>query len=306
MVVTLILKSRTEPKELMTFRLLNKRMNLTNEDKQYYQALQKGYEGEVMFDEILHELQGDWYILNDLLFSVNNNTFQIDTLIITSDVVYIFEIKNYEGDFYYNSGRIFTLKHIEINNPVHQLNRSRYLLQQLIHHLGYHLKVEASVVFIHPHFMLYRAPLDQPFIFPPQLKPYLKNMAANTSHLNEKHRLLAKKLLSLHKDSSPFTQLPKYRFDELKKGITCLKCDSFSVTVDDQYCSCNRCGFKESIKDAVIRSVEEYVLLFPERKITTSAIYEWCKIIPSRKRITNILVKNYKKVGSRRWTYFEK
>ena len=38
---------------------------------------------------------------------INNTTFQIDTLIIISETIYFFEVKNYEGDYYYESDRLY-------------------------------------------------------------------------------------------------------------------------------------------------------------------------------------------------------
>jgi hypothetical protein len=38
--------------------------------------------------------------------------------------------------------------------------------------------------------------------------------------------------------------------------------------------------------------VEEIKLLFPEKKITTNNVYEWCKIVESKKTIRTILNEN--------------
>ena len=94
-------KSRSESAELLILRSLNSRMNLPAKDKQHYFNLQKGFEGEIQFDSVTAKLQLECYILNDLLLKQNNTTFQIDTLIILSETIYLFEVKNYEGDYYY-------------------------------------------------------------------------------------------------------------------------------------------------------------------------------------------------------------
>ncbi|NWN98509.1 hypothetical protein NST54_16470 [Caldifermentibacillus hisashii] len=62
---------------------------------------------------------------------------------------------------------------------------------------------------------------------------------------------------------------------------------------------------EEKIESAVLRSVDEFRLLFPERKITTKAVQEWCNIIENSGRVYKILKKNYKTLGKNRWIYFE-
>ena len=97
----LLLKTRTEPTELVLLRLLNQRSQLSKDDQQNYFKLKKGYEGELMFDSLIEKLEIECLILNDLLLKVNNKTFQIDSLLIRNNQIQIFEVKNYTGDFYY-------------------------------------------------------------------------------------------------------------------------------------------------------------------------------------------------------------
>jgi hypothetical protein len=99
--------------------------------------------------------------------------------------------------------------------------------------------------------------------------------------------------------------LPEYEYGQLSKGITCTQCRSLSVAVEGRKCVCWGCGHVEGTETAVLRSVKEFKLLFPDRKITTNEIHEWCKVIDSKKRIRGVLEKNYKKVGVHQWTYYE-
>ena len=296
-------KSRAESNELLILRALNTRMTLSNKDKQYYFNLQKGYEGEVMFDSFIEKLQCECLILNDLLLKINNTTFQIDTLII-SDTIYLFEVKNYEGDYYYESDKLYKKPKSEMINPLHQLSRSESLLRQLLQSLGFNLPIEASVIFINSEFTLYQAPLNKPFIFPTQIKRYLRKLNDHPPKLKERHKILADQLIALHIENSPFTQLPSYEYDQLQKGITCLECHSFSIYVEGKYCVCMECGHKELVPAAVMRSVKEFKLLFPNQKITTNVIHDWCRVVESKKRIKSILEKNFKIIDINRWSYF--
>lgn len=296
-------KKRTVPKELQVLDALSNRMELSDKYKQYLHHLQKGYEGEVMFDSLVKDLPDDCLILSDLLLQMNNNTFQIDSLII-SDAIYLFEIKNFEGDYYYENDRIYIKPSLEISNPLTQLSRSESLLRQLLQTSGFNLPINASVVFINPEFTLYQAPVGKPIIYPTQLKRLLQQLNSSTKRLTKRHHSLAKKLTALHQKDSPFSKIPKYNLDELQKGIHCTNCRSFDMELSGMYCKCANCGETESIDNAALRNIAEIKLLFPEIKLTTTAIYEWCQLI-TKKRITRILKQNFNLVSSRRWTYFE-
>ncbi|TCP29071.1 nuclease-like protein [Scopulibacillus darangshiensis] len=298
-------KSRTESEELLILKALNTRMTLSDKDKRYYFSLKKGYEGEVLFDSMTEKLDCDCLILNDLLLKFNNTLFQIDTLIILSDALHFFEVKNYDGDYFYEQDRLYNKSKSEITNPLNQLGRSEALLRQLLQSLGFKIPVHSSVVFINPEFTLYQAPLGKPFIFPTQINRFLKNLNTTSLKLNRKHKLLADKLISLHIKTSPFKQLPTYDYDQLKKGITCAKCNSFLLSVEGRKCVCMECDHEESVDAAVMRSVAEFKLLFPKQKVTTNIIHEWCKVVGSKTRIKRILEKNYKMVGIHQWTYYE-
>ncbi|MEW8986236.1 MAG: nuclease-related domain-containing protein, partial [Bacillus sp. (in: firmicutes)] len=88
------LKTRCESEELLKLRYLNRRMTLSENDKTYYLAKEKGYEGELIFDSHIHSLTDNFIALNDLLFEVNNQHIQIDSLMIKQNTIYPFEVKN--------------------------------------------------------------------------------------------------------------------------------------------------------------------------------------------------------------------
>lgn len=194
----MLYKPRTSPKELIILELLNKRMELTSKEKQYYFSRKKGYEGEKMFDTSTEKLQCDCLILNDLLFEVSNTTFQIDSLIMMSENIYFYEVKNYEGNYYYQSEKLFKIPKREVVNPLNQVSRCESLLRQLLLSLGYNPRIDASVVFINPEFTLYQAPMDKPIILPTQVKSYIETLNTITSKLTIRHKKLADQLVALH------------------------------------------------------------------------------------------------------------
>ncbi|WP_188655466.1 nuclease-related domain-containing protein [Pontibacillus salipaludis] len=297
-------KPRTKPPHLAILENLQKRMLIPSKSSNDYTRWLKGYEGEQRFDQLIELLAEESYILNDLLLKKQNTTFQIDTLMITSEKIYLFEIKNYEGDFLYKEDKFYRLPNTEILNPLHQLERATALLGQLLKPLGHTLPIEGYVVFIHPHFHLYQAPLTPPLIFPTQIKPFLDQLKPSFP-LTPYHERLAEELNALHLTESHSTEIPTYAFDSLKKGINCLECFSFSIQVQGHHCLCGSCGAIEAYGDAVLRSVDEFKLLFPEEKLKTQLVYEWCGKLGSDKRIRRVLQKHFTMKSHNQWTYFE-
>ncbi|MCU9613048.1 NERD domain-containing protein [Caldibacillus lycopersici] len=302
----MILKERIESVELQIMRYLMNRVNLTEKEKYHYLNLEKGFEGEIKFDQLIENLQEEKYIINDLLLEVNNSFFQIDTIIILQGVIHFFEIKNYEGDYYLDSEKLYSVKTSrEYKNPIIQLKRTETLFRQLLQNLNQNFLVEGHVLFINPEFTLYQAPMDQPIILPTQIKRFFQDIKKMPSKLHDGHRKLAQQLISLHQPNYPFTSIPSFNYEQVRKGITCVNCNSFSLLTKGWKCICSECGQEELISKAVIRSVEEFKLLFPTEKITTNAIHKWCKIVQSKQRIGYILGKHFKKVGNHRWSYYE-
>ncbi|WP_226644395.1 nuclease-related domain-containing protein [Mesobacillus subterraneus] len=302
----MLLKKRSESKELVVLRYLNTRMELSAKDKFQLSNLEKGYRGEIEFDVLTEKLSEERYIIDDLLLQVNNSYFQIDKVIISGGLIHLLDVKYHEGDFYLESDKFFSVKSgREYKNPVIQLKRSETLFRQLLQNLKLNYLVQASVVFNNPEFTLYQAPMDLPIILPTQINRFLKEINDTPSKLDENHKILANKLLSLHNDKNPYTNLPEYNYEQLEKGMHCRACGSFNTSIKKQHLVCGKCGNSERAENAIIQQIEEFKLLLPEVKITAQSIYEWCNIDINKRRITRVLKKYYKAAGTTSDTYYE-
>ncbi len=303
----MIIKTREEPLELKLLRYLNNRMNLFDKEVNYLISLEKGYKGEEKYDEWLKKyLIGEWIVINDLLLNYNKNVFQIDSLLVSSKKIYLFNVKNYEGDFYVESDRWYSPSGSEIKDPLLQLNRSETLLRQFLVDLGIGTQIESLLIFINPEFHLYQAPLKLPAVFPSQLNRFMNKLNLSTSKLRFRDIEFAKRLVTFHREDDPYSRLPDYSFDKLKKGIICAGCNSFFGKCSYNTLVCSKCGFIEDVVSAVMRSVEEYQLLFPDKKITMNSIHEWCEVITSKKAIRRILKKEFRQLGHGSSAYYVK
>lgn len=302
---TMILKYRYESDELKMMNLLEHRMEFTEKEKHRLFKLRKGYEGEVKYDEWMQGLEIEHLTVNDLLLEVNETTFQIDSSLIAQNTLYIFEVKNNEGDYYYEEERMKKLDGTEINDPLLQLERTTSLLRQLLKSLGFHLEINSFIVFINPEFTLYQAPKNPAIILPSQLNRFMKKLNKKQSKLNSMHNKLAEKLMALHKVDNPYKRIPVYEYEKLKKGIVSRGCHCFLDTVVKRDLVSSHCGKHEKMDEAVLRSVEEIKLLFPEKKITTALVYEWCNGAVPLKTVRRILNANFVSIGERHTRHFQ-
>lgn len=297
----MIFRPRPEKQELILLHYLKDRMEFSYDEVLTYTNLVKGYEGELKSDFRLRDLTDEWLVLNDLLLEYNGSKFQIDTLIIAYEKIYLLDVKNYEGDHSIKGDKWHMPSGKPEKNPLHQLERCETLLIRFLHDLGFHFPIESYLIFINPEFHLYTTSIHPEIIFPTQLNRFLEKLNANPVKLNKKHFQLAEQLNARNIVESHYKRLPPYTYEHLKKGIICPNDKSFYT---DETLICKKCGCIEDVEAAVLRSVKEFTLLFPDKKITTDSIHDWCSIIKSKKTIRRFLAKNFKLIRHGRSSYY--
>lgn len=311
MIMTTIIKERNmhmaiTPLELTALSYVQPRMNLSNVDRVRLRNLRKGYEGERKLYAMLEEnLPPNYLILTDLLLKQHQTEFQIDLLLIGNDTLYPLEVKNYEGDYVIQGDNWYAAQsQHEIRNPLHQLKRSELLLQQFLKTTSFRFSVESHIIFVNPAFSLYQAPLDIPAIFPTQINQFIKRLQSSPFNQTARHQELAAYLTNQNLARSSREKLPDYHYEKLRKGIVCASCTQFMERVNRKYVICRSCEQTETTEFAVKRSISEFTTLFPNKKITTRIIHEWCGIIESKKVIQRILKKYYRPIGVKNHTYY--
>lgn len=301
------MKPLTKPKELGIYRLLNCRMELSEKEIQHLSNLEKGYAGEVLFSQYLEPLAENNTILFDLLFEQNQTVFQIDAVLLMSDQIYLFEVKNYYGDFFLDGDVLRTISGNEVKSPILQVKRSESLMRRMFSEMGISSKLQYYIVFTNPEFTLYGAPASLKAIFPTQIKRFIGNLLAKPAQITTQQEKLAMKLLDRHLVDSPYTRIPEYEFGELRKGVVCRGCGSFDTEVlSRKKLLCRNCGKTEIPEVAILRSIDDYRLLFPSGQITTNIIYDWSDGKYSKKMLWNLLSKKFNKKGSGVSTFYEK
>ncbi|TVP92989.1 nuclease-related domain-containing protein, partial [Alkalibacterium sp.] len=246
-----VLKEREKSKLLKGLNILDNRLELNETDKRYLINLQKGFNGEQFFDASVRKVMDkEVIILNDLFLRNKGISFQIDSMILTSDTLFVFEIKNFSGKYIRNSDGFSTVKGYEVANPLIQLSRMESFVHQLLNEWKIISKVEANVLFIDPSFSLYNARIEDPIILPNQLEEYLESINRKSKVLNREQYYLANNFIKLHENEVPHErQLPYYSYEELKKGLSCKSCGSFNMLITQRSCYCKSCFNKSSVEE---------------------------------------------------------
>lgn len=287
-------KERVESTELRILKSLGARVQLDAPDVKQLDILLKGWKGEEEFDQWVNTIDNDRHILNDLLLSHQGTIFQVDSLIFSGTTLYLFEIKNYQGDFYIQGDAWYTFSGNEIKNPILQLKRTENLMRQLLKEHGFEVRIEANLIFVNPEFCLFQAPKNLPIILPGQMPRFREKLLNQNSPIKQSHSNLAKKLVSLHMKEDPFPRNYYYPYEKLQKGLICPYCRGFYQQIQHSFLLCAICGERQTLEDAVIGAVEEIKLLFAGTAITTPLLLDWCRIIKDRRTIQQILIKHFR------------
>lgn len=300
----MIYKERFMPEELEIFKALKDRVDFSMKDHKRFMNMLRGYEGEQLFDEFTRDLACECYQLNDLTLKHIDTVFQIDALLITEEKLLLYEVKNYHGEFSLDGQKLLKLPKFEVVNPLNQLGKMTSVFKQLLHQLGMNFKVESHVIFVNPEFTLYQARKADPIILPTQIKQHFQTLNESPSQLSPHHKRLADKLVELQLDESPYRQLPTYNQSQIRKGILCSTCRSSKIFVDKNHVVCRVCNQKESLNSALTTLVKDFKLLFPDRKLTTTSLFEWSGGVLLKSRIAYYLKSNYERRGNNRGTYY--
>ena len=291
----LIKKQRNKPELLKALELLDRRMTLPYREKQHLSTLSKGYQGEVIFDTLVErQLSCEAIILNDMSLVVGNTPIQIDSLIVTSDTIYLYEIKNYEGNYTSQSGQFRTDSGQDIVSPAGQLNRTTTVFKKLVSQWDQTITIVPNVVFVNSAFFLYEAKKEDPFIFLPQLLSHFNSITRRSDILPTKNYHIADRLLDESQKELPYQRkLPLYEFKDLKKGLTCSCCGSFDLENSSKMSHCCLCGNTASLNELILSEVQAFKFLFPREQLTCNVIHEWCGGVLSKRRIRAVLNTEY-------------
>ncbi len=279
---------REMPKNLKIALALSGRKFFTENERWQYKNELKGFtQGECPFDQFTCKLNSDIKVLNDITLS-DGKTCQLDTLIVTDQEIFLLDMKFYNGPLSFENGRIFVNGNMTVNDPLHQLDRAKNLLESKLAYYKLNIPVTAKLVFMNPNMVFYGNNPDLPILLYPQIDGFLDEICVWDSQHTEK---IARLLLSFDSEENPYEIVHriKYDYESLRKGIRCEKCNSLDLNINFRDYTCITCNFKDSKRNGLIRSINDLKLLFPDNKITPRLVFDWTNGQVSKKSIGKLL-----------------
>lgn len=277
-------------------------MRLEKKHHNYYLNFDKGFIGECGIDGQTERLGPNCLVLNDLQLEIRLAPFQIDTLLIGANKMVLLEIKNFEGVHQWGERKLTKESGLSLENPTLQVQKTQTRLEFLLESLGCQMRVEAYVVFINPEFTLYNVPNDAGYILPSQIPEFFRTLQKQLTKPSEEQYELAKALVNLHDPDYP-CKMPEYNFNQLRKGIPCPQCGTLAETFKGHYQTCVSCGQRMNVKRSIKASIEEFHILFPEEKMSTSRMLEWCGS-GDKNRVYRVLKEGYSAIGKNSGRYY--
>lgn len=257
----MFLTERRKSNEHTYLETLSKRAILTEEEEKRLSWLQRGFEGEQLYDQIFDEVgHKDLNIFRDIWIQADKSLTQIDALIVTDETVFINEIKNYSGNYKYENN-IWQIGKIQISDdPIIQSKRAASKLIKIFRENKINVKTDFNIIFPNPYFIL---STDDSYcrsktVKREMMKQYFRSQQQLSSWSN------ADRIVQIIQDHIVLEPQYKASIDQsrLTLGRQCLKCSSFELNLNRYSTTCKICSDKATNKDHVQAAIRDHNILF--------------------------------------------
>lgn len=300
------MKSLTPTPMLLIYDTLFSRKKLTPQESQRYKQLQKGFIGEKKLEKLYYK--GNYkniMALFSCLYEHNEQEFQIDCTLVTSDTIYLLEVKNYSGNYTIHNNKIYYLKtRQEISNPFSQIERTELLFKSMLKDLKINLQVRSYIVFINKNLVMYNTSEELPIIFAPQIERFFQKVNANAYKPTKYTTKLTEKLLQQQMKTSSYSRYPKYDILECTRGLFCSYCHAKLKRLHRRKFVCTQCDKSVSLEKALMFAVAQFHLLFPDEKMKIKSLLDWCGNEVSDAILRRVLTDKLNVVPKSRYTYY--
>ncbi|SDL14041.1 nuclease-related domain-containing protein [Lacicoccus qingdaonensis] len=298
---------RNKTLEYQWLHILCARGSGDDKDVQNLKRLAAGYAGDCEFDDWLSSYgRPHWRIFKDIWIDAGGTT-QIDTLLVTGEGVYVFDVKNYSGALEYVDGKWFSGGK-RLNKDIFiQLKRSMEKVNLMHYRMGRPGGLHSSIVFINEH-------NDVKIVDEVDVEVMMRNDIKRKIHkiADEENWNGSLDIEQVARGVETFIipcpykprELEDAEFERLRSGICCAECSGFDVAVNRYHVRCG-CGHVESKEKAVLRTICEYGVLRHDRELKINEIEKFLGKVVSRRRLTEILRKNFKLVAGGKYARYE-
>jgi hypothetical protein len=294
------------PTRLELLQELNKREALIH-DKDMQAELnrqERGLEGEqILLDHIKDIAPNHWIVLRNVWINYFG-IFECDLILITSDTVYLFEVKNYSGIFEIDQHIGKHGNKSVGNNVVSQGIKSTINLRNILQNSIHDLSVVGVIAFVgrNNQIIIKDTIKDLNILSSNEVRDFIWNIRkTETQYLGypiDSKRII--QILAEYEISAPYPpekDIPKAIFQNIRKGIRCGHCGNFQNTLSKKYLSCE-CGLFEPRKETIIRTICEYGVLNYQKHLQTKALLKFFNGDISRSNLLGHLQNNFEQIGN--------
>lgn len=299
----MFLNNREKPRELLYYEVLSRRADLTRDEQWRMRNLARGFAGEAEYDRLFDAAgHGRLLIYRDLWMKIDKAVLQVDSLIVTDDMLIVNEIKNYSGNYLYRDGRWFQNGRPGGEDPLAQVSRTAGKLVRMAFHLPYRVAVEKKVVFVNPNLDLEVGSDDaaQFAVGRPKLMRYFSDL--NQMYAGDAAYENANALRKFFIDDP--MPLPVTDVGRLRAGNYCYGCGSYELEYSRYTAICSQCNYEETLERLVVRALIDFTILFPKEKMTKAKMISFTDNQIHEKLLRKALVKYCSKTGSSRSTSY--
>ena len=267
------LNDRKEGPELLHYRALGKRANLSFDDKRNLKVYEDGFSGECLYDKLFDEIGHDnLYIFRDVYLTAGKSGAQYDSIIISGDEITINEIKNYTGEYYYKEGRFIKNGEIVPDNPFTQVERAAGKLYRICRNSRINADVITKVIFPNDDFKLYSEDnsIWKNIVIRMDMKKYFRSF--KVQHNTEKSGRLVS-MIRGHISENPYFNGSRNTGD-IRRGLYCGNCGNFNLIKTRYHRECSRCKTKESNETHMLRAMSDYKYLYYGGEMTRRKLME--------------------------------
>lgn len=285
----MILHPRKPDIELLFFRALSIRTTLDQQDEAKLNRLEKGYEGELAYDEIYDQVINHLYTFRNIYLKVEDSILQIDSLIVTDKGLIVHEIKNFQGQYEIINNN-WTIRQAPLSSdPVIQLKRTANKLHSLNYLYQENMSIIGKLIFtnIEFYFDSQDKELLNQMVMRNQLRRYFHELKMNSS--TEKATNFANYITNNIVDNPFFNRTAD--LSSIKKGVYCLKCHSFNLEKSRVHFICKDCHNKDTIHTILLKSISDYHALFHKDSIRLSQLYDFINQVVSRRSLLRVINK---------------
>lgn len=267
----MFLNKRLMSPEFLYYKALEKRTELDFEERRHLYNIQKGFDGECLYDKILDEIGHESvYILRNLYLKAGKSITQFDSIVISMDRVAVNEIKNYSGDYHYENNTWYRNGKQLKDNAHIQLSRAKGKIIQLRDEAGLHFNVEGAVIFTGDDF---RLTTESDYIWSEtvirnQLRNYFRQF--KDDRISDKAKSIVRHIKNAIAENPYFEE--KADLSRLQRGLYCGKCESFDLRKGRFQFACASCGAIESNETHLLRAMSDHKFLFYNQPITKQSI----------------------------------